>query len=768
MKEILAPWPLYIEKQSERNTGQHCQKEKGNEGNQKRVTAGNDISGAAYGAEKSAEQSQERPENVGGTSENYCGICQEESVSLTAGADLPGAGKGEGMRFERIVLHNFMRYKGENRIEFSCEKERNVTVVLGDNTVGKTTIAQAFRWCLYGAVLTERGKGQEEYQLLNNDVLALMDADSRSSVRVELVASDEEKRYIIRREVVYTRSYPRLAAKEFQKKLTMYIADIGSSQPLTEVEERKVDELIHELFPGNLSHYFLFDGERWNDITVNGVRENIRDSVHILTGLSAYQAAMRHLKDMGSYSVIHKFKKKITGSGNLYDNLEAECRSCQRKTEACKKDLETIEINIINSSKKYQEVQEYLETNRNTENLQNQYRNLGIVKRSQKESWLSERKMMVREFSDKSFMLFAEPLIEASAELVKSVAGERRDVPHMRQATIDYIMKSGRCICGTCLKPGTPEWDCLLEQKNYLPPADIGSLLGEFERTAAKWKNRVKNLPEELHTMAEQTDGCIKNYEETCNEYIMLEQRMDAHIDFAEQRKRLRRYQADIQELNNRKGQIQGQIQSFQRQQERLEEEMKGLEARNEENQRWRERVELAEALYKKLSHDFSLEEKKIFQELNEQIQHNFQRMFNAKEKKPELTNQYDIQMYYKTDVGYREEKNLSEGEKIARNFAFIVTVMDYSKRRKAEKNPDNPQSNDTLPIVLDGPFSKLGDENIRLIAKVLPEVSEQVIIFMLKKDWKYTGLDDYVGKAYCIDKEADQSCAAIREMEEL
>ena len=49
------------------------------------------------------------------------------------------------------------------------QKKRNVTVVLGDNTVGKTTIAQAFRWVLYGAVLTERGKQQEDYQLLNND-----------------------------------------------------------------------------------------------------------------------------------------------------------------------------------------------------------------------------------------------------------------------------------------------------------------------------------------------------------------------------------------------------------------------------------------------------------------------------------------------------------------------------------------------------------------------------------------------------------------------
>lgn len=41
------------------------------------------------------------------------------------------------MRFESIALHNFMRYKGENRIEFSCEERKNVTVILGDNTVGR-------------------------------------------------------------------------------------------------------------------------------------------------------------------------------------------------------------------------------------------------------------------------------------------------------------------------------------------------------------------------------------------------------------------------------------------------------------------------------------------------------------------------------------------------------------------------------------------------------------------------------------------------------
>lgn len=672
------------------------------------------------------------------------------------------------MRFERITMYNFMRYKGENRIDFSCDRERNVTLVLGDNTVGKTTIAQAFRWCLYGAVLTERGKRQEDYQLLNADVLSLMNADSKGKVWVELIASDQEKRYIIRREIIYTRACPSMTAEEFQKKYSMYISDAHSMESLAEVDERKVDELINELFPRNLSHYFLFDGERWNDVSVNGIKENIKDSVHILTGLSAYQAAMRHLKDMGPYSVISKFKKKITGSGNLYDNLEAEEQKYERKIEHCKKEIETIEINISNDKKKYGEIQTYLEMNRNTEALQGQYRKLGIVKKSQGEHLLSEYKRLVLEYSDKVYMIFAEPMIQASLKMVKSVEGERRDIPHMRQATIDHIMKGGRCICGTALAPGTKEWNCLLEQRNYLPPADMGSLLGEFERTAARWKNRVKNTPEELEETAQKIDDCVRNYEETCNEYITLEQRMDEHIDFAGHRRRLKSYQQSIQELSAKKGEMQGQIVSLNRQKERLEEEMRGLEAKDEENRRWRERVELAEALYRKLYHDFSAEERKVFLELNKQIQYNFERMFNAKDKKIELSEQYNIQMYYKTDAGYREEKNLSEGEKIARNFAFIVTIMDYSRKRKEEKVLDKSQGNDTLPIVLDGPFSKLGDENIRLIAKVLPEVSEQVVLFMLKKDWKYTDLDEFVGNAYVIEKDAEKSYASIRKAEDI
>lgn len=48
------------------------------------------------------------------------------------------------MKFKQIIFVNFMRYKGENTIRFSTDEKMNVTAVLGNNTVGKTTIARPF------------------------------------------------------------------------------------------------------------------------------------------------------------------------------------------------------------------------------------------------------------------------------------------------------------------------------------------------------------------------------------------------------------------------------------------------------------------------------------------------------------------------------------------------------------------------------------------------------------------------------------------------
>jgi hypothetical protein len=73
-----------------------------------------------------------------------------------------------------------------------------------------------------------------------------------------------------------------MTCREFQKKVSMKIADLQAPDVVTEVDERQVEYVINELFPRNLSHYFLFDGERWSDVTVM-VSEKISKNPYIVS-----------------------------------------------------------------------------------------------------------------------------------------------------------------------------------------------------------------------------------------------------------------------------------------------------------------------------------------------------------------------------------------------------------------------------------------------------------------------------------------------------
>ena len=53
------------------------------------------------------------------------------------------------MKIKYIELKNFRQFK-DLRLEFSTDTSKNVTIVMGNNGTGKTTLAQAFSWCLYG------------------------------------------------------------------------------------------------------------------------------------------------------------------------------------------------------------------------------------------------------------------------------------------------------------------------------------------------------------------------------------------------------------------------------------------------------------------------------------------------------------------------------------------------------------------------------------------------------------------------------------------
>ena len=68
------------------------------------------------------------------------------------------------MLLKSLKLKNFRQYKGVQQLHFAADKDKNVTVILGDNTSGKTTLVQAFIWAFYGK------ESFNSMELLNKDI----------------------------------------------------------------------------------------------------------------------------------------------------------------------------------------------------------------------------------------------------------------------------------------------------------------------------------------------------------------------------------------------------------------------------------------------------------------------------------------------------------------------------------------------------------------------------------------------------------------------
>ena len=101
-----------------------------------------------------------------------------------------------------------------------------------------------------------------------------------------------------------------------------------------------------------------------------------------------------------------------------------------------------------------------------------------------------------------------------------------------------------------------------------------------------------------------------------------------------------------------------------------------------------------------------------------------------------------------------------SEGLNRVKNFAFIAGLVSIAKKKITlkDQNADFNLASEPYPLVMDAPFSNADEKHIANISKELPEVAEQVIMFVMKKDWNYAEpvMSYRVGKQYQLKKETE------------
>lgn len=638
------------------------------------------------------------------------------------------------MLIKKLILHNFRQFIETQELSFSTDNEKNVTVLIGMNTSGKTTLIRAFEWVLYN-------KNEfDDKILLNKNIADNMQAGDTQAVWGTVVLEHNGKEYEILRKQIYTCTGSGVRPSSMT-------ADIVYLQPDGQTKTRIGSEFssnIERILPKALSNYFFFGGERIGSISS---REDIEASVKGLMGLDVLYNAMTHLR-----AVINKLKKSMDFSG---DQRAADTQKMLEEANRWKKECENELTNIGEQIEYYQaEKEKYaalLRANEETAADQRRREQLEVVIKNLRDQIEKDKKSMVSAFSRNSFAFFSLPLLRQAAELLNQMGNETESVPEMSGASIDYILKRGVCICGTHISEGSAAEKHLLAEQAKQPPESIGSLVRRYREQAMDY---ISSSEDYYVTFDERFTALRSDQRELgflIDERKALDERLKGAKDVSELEKNYQIAAKRLKEFEQKKMDLIETIGVCKKDIGSAEKTLDAFGRANQKNEKITLNIEYAKAVLEWIAEAYKARESSVRGKLEERVNANFSLMYHGS-RTITIDERYRVKYI---DVTTEE----SDGLKVVKSFAFVSGLVDLAKEAltssKTKEADIGPQY---YPLVMDAPFSNVDETHIKNISKILPASAEQVIIAVMKKDWEPASeiMAPVVGCSYRIEKDLD------------
>lgn len=663
------------------------------------------------------------------------------------------------MTIHKLTLVNFRQFIGEQTVYFSTDKERNVTVFVGDNTSGKTTFINAFQWILYdNTAFTDK-------ILLNKNVANGMSVGERQSVCGTLVIEHDGMTYEISRKTDYVCSSAKYtdasgqeqdAVVKFDKsgKTISYLQSDGQTK--TKIESQ-FEENIERILPKDLSEYFFFGGEKIGAIAS---KTSIKKSVTGLMGLNVLDNAMKHLKlvrkafdsklDYSGDSKALDYQSRITGA-------EAEIKACE---ERIKEINDQVSFYTTERDKYTAQLKAYEETAK----LQKERETLIKIIEGLKSELAQSKAKVVKTFSNGGFAFFSRSLLNEALTVLQNTSDDTECVLGMEGDAIDYLLKRGKCICGTAISPGSLAEQLLKQEKKKLPPESIGTVVKRYKDDAREFLNTSEQY-------WQQVDDAFIAYRKVRRELEFREeelnkiskQLMGAKDSSAIERKRadavrkIRELELDRDKQNNAIGAAKQTIKNS-------EASMSRHLAQNANNAKYQELLKYTDSIYTWIEETYKKREVIVKTQLEDKVNENFSRMYHGT-RNIMIDDSYRVKYY---DVTTEE----SEGLKAVKSFAFVCGLVDLAKQVISSGDSDDDEADKEFkpmyfPLVMDAPFSNMDTSHIRNVSDILPQSANQVIIAVMKKDWEPAAdiMSKYVGMSYSIQKNRDTNGKEIDTM---
>ena len=651
------------------------------------------------------------------------------------------------MILHRLEMNNFRQYIGEQSVELSTDPKKNVTVLIGANTSGKTTIVRAFEWCLYGK------NGFDDPVLLNSEVRDNMNEGESQIVYVAVIFEHSNKIYTLKRSYKYICNERKtednkvtvsLNKKPVERVTLEYLQSDGQTK--TPIDQSNIAESMDRVLPKDLSDYFFFGGERISGIAN---RTDLSKAVRGLMRLDVLENAKSHL-----HSVVKSFEANIDTSGDV----NAQKARDSLDTFKAKKEQKEEEKNNFDEQMKYWQSKE------NEYNAQLAKSNIEQVRaakkerdrievalRAEKDKLERAKSSMVKKFNTRPYAYFGLPTINRTLNMLKKLQEENGNiecVPDMEQGAIDYLINRGYCICGTHLDEGSVPYIKIMEERKILPPEYVGASIQAYKSKAEGYLAGSETFKEEIEEKykeirgIERSIGLLEDERKKQSELIIDDtdakeierKKHEAHTKYVEAKSD---YEACVQAIGGFESNIRN-----------CEDAIEKYAKSSTKNAKVSRYIDYSKAVFNWLNETYQGKEEIVRTELQKRVNDNFANMYHGERS---------ILIDDKYRVKYRDiTTEKSDGLKAVKSFAFIASLVSMAKDKILDD--EEMKLGQVYPLVMDAPFSNVDEIHIDNICKILPNTANQVIMAVMKKDWEYasSNLEKYVGKSFAIEKDID------------
>jgi len=647
------------------------------------------------------------------------------------------------MKLERLVLTNFRQFYGTVELDFATDNSA-ITVLIGDNGAGKTSLLNAFTWALFGQTSPAF---QDPELIVNLRALRELPQDQDAKAAVELTFEHEGNKYTITRT-----ASAHLSEQGYQPtdspKPTLVVTGPGG----THNDIDRIADAIGHIMPADLHSYFFFDGERIEKIVRpdNAQRKEIAAAAKTLAGIEIFDRAIKHLT-----SARRTLEKEMAEVGTAQvQNLVAEKQKHEQTIANLEEDERKAKKNLDIAETQRNEIDKKLRGLEATRALQEQRDKLNqqIDDLTQKFKKLDSD--LGQLFSTAAYSPLLTDAVSTFGGIVSDLKTKGELPAGIKTNFVQELLNKELCICETSLAPDSRPRASV---ENWVARAGLADVEenvlrmdGAFESIAQRAEDFYQGL-KSLQAEKSETRKQL-SIAETDRDNISKKLTGSGSADIAALENQRSKFERDISTLHIDTGKRQQSRIDIEKTIAELEKRIARAQTQDKQQALAKKRVEMTNDAIQRIATIQRIVERGFQVTLSQEISALFNKM-SPTPYVPELGEDYSLRLLNSAG-GEPIPVAASTGENQILSLGFIGTIIETAREQQKRLTMIPSLGVSEYPIVMDSPFGSLGDIYREAIATNIPEMANQLILMVSKTQWLgkvESVIERKIGKCYVL-----------------